>query len=101
MRITIVALILPFFLCAQQKLTLEDIWLKYAFYPKSATSFNVMRDGKNYADVEGLNDGVSALTKYDLKTGKKVSELVNGNDVRFEGRPIELNTYEFSPKEDK
>ncbi|MCW3076542.1 MAG: dipeptidyl aminopeptidase/acylaminoacyl peptidase [Bacteroidetes bacterium] len=93
-------LILPAFIFAQEKLTLEDIWVKYSFYPKTAQGFNVMNDGLHYVDVT-TDDKSSTLTKFELKTGKKIKELVKSADLTFNGKALDINTYQFSPNEDK
>lgn len=91
-------LIFPALIYAQEKITLEDIWIKYAFYPKSAQGFNVMNDGTHYADVSSA-DG--SLIQFDLLSGSKTKELVKGADLLFNGKPLNINTYQFSPNEDK
>jgi len=94
--------ILPLFLSAQQKLSLEEIWGKYAFMPKSAKGFNVLKDGKTYVDISSSKtDGVVTLETYDLRSGKVLKEIVNGNDVKYEGKLFDLQGYELSPNEDK
>jgi dipeptidyl-peptidase-4 len=85
---------------AQKKLSLEDIWQKYAFMPKSAQDFNVMNDGVHYTDLDE-KDGKRIIAKYQMSTGKKVAELVNLKDIKYKARQIELSNYEFSPNEDK
>jgi hypothetical protein len=40
-KLIFLAVTLPFVLCAQQKITLEDLWVKYAFFPKFAEGFNL------------------------------------------------------------
>ncbi|MBS1651846.1 MAG: S9 family peptidase [Bacteroidetes bacterium] len=99
-KITAAFLILVFFTTAQQKITLNDIWVKYAFYPKSAAGFNVLSDGLNYVDVEEQN-GQSTLCKYELKTQKKIGSIVNANDIVFKEKKIDISTYQFSPDEKK
>lgn len=94
-------LVIPAFIFAQQKITLEDIWSKGAFYPKSTQGFNVMKDGLTYSDIETSAEGVALLSKFELKTGKKIKELVNANDVKISGKFLDIHTYEFSPNEDK
>jgi dipeptidyl-peptidase 4 len=100
-KIIYLFIILPILFFAQQKITLEDIWSNYSFSPKSAQGFNVMKNGMNYADIAPASDGVLSLSVFELKTGKKIKELVNGNDIKFENRFLDLNTYQFSPNEDK
>jgi dipeptidyl-peptidase-4 len=100
-KVIFLVLILPSFIFCQQKITLEDIWVKYAFFPKSAQGFNVLKDGLNYVDIENATDGVATLYKYELKTQKKITQLVSANEVMFNNKFIDLKTYEFSPNEDK
>jgi dipeptidyl-peptidase 4 len=94
-------LLLPVLIVAQQKITLEDIWSKGTFAAKNATGFNVMKDGQTYAQVDVSADGVSSLVQYDLRSQKKIKELVNGNDLKIENRFLDLSSYQFSPAEDK
>jgi dipeptidyl-peptidase-4 len=93
-------LFIPTFFLAQQKITLEDIWVKYAFYPKAVNGFNVMNDGLHYVDIEKL-EGQNVLSQFEVKTGKKIKELVKAEDIKFNNKTLDLSTYEFSPNEDK
>jgi dipeptidyl-peptidase-4 len=99
-KFILVLLILPFTFFSQQKLTLEDIWAKGIFSAKYAQGFNVMNDGVNYVDIESYGSQTN-LSQFDLKTGKKIKELVKGEDVKFNNKPLNLYTYQFSPNEDK
>ncbi len=85
---------------SQNKITLQDIWVNYTFYPKSAAGFNVLNDGLNYVDVETVA-GVNTLCQYELKSGKKIKELVNGNDLKLGSKFLDLTSYEFSPTQTK
>ncbi len=99
-KFILVLFILPLTFFSQQKLTLEDIWAKGIFYAKYAQGFNVMNDGVNYVDIESYGSQTN-LSQFDLKTGKKIKELVKGEDVKFNNKPLNLYTYQFSPNEDK
>lgn len=96
-----ILLLLPSFFFAQQKLSLEEILVKNTFASKSAQGFNVMKDGLNYVVIEPGNGKSVSLYKYELKSQTKTGLLVNGDDVQFEGRTLDLKTYKFSPNEDK
>jgi dipeptidyl-peptidase 4 len=85
---------------AQQKITLEDIWIKYTFMPSSPASFNVLNDGLHYVDIETI-EGRKVLSKFELKSGKKITEIVKEEDIKFKEKSLDLNTYQFSPNEDK
>lgn len=99
-KLLILILLVPTLFLAQQKITLEDIWVKYAFYPKSAEGFNVMNDGLHYVDIEQIA-GQNVLCQYEIKSGKKIKELVNASDIKFNNKNLDLTTYQFSPNEDK
>ncbi|MDI9341919.1 MAG: S9 family peptidase [Sediminibacterium sp.] len=85
---------------AQQKITLEDLWVKYAFYPKAAGGFNALNDGLYYTDIEEVEKD-KVLCKYELKSGKKTGDVVRQSQIRFENKELNLTTYAFSPNEDK
>jgi dipeptidyl-peptidase-4 len=99
-KIILIMLFCPILIIGQQKITLEDIWVKYSFYPKSAEGFNVMNDGLSYVDIEE-SGGKKVLCKYEMKTGKKTGEIVAQDDIKFNDKKIDLGTYQFSPNEDK
>lgn len=95
-------LILPLLINAQQKLTLDEIWGKYAFMPKTAKGFNVLKDGKTYVDLgSSKENGEMTLETFDLRSGKQLKEIVNAEFLKFENRILDLNSYELSPNEDK
>lgn len=94
-------LVIPISIFSQTKFTLEDVWSKGTFSLNSPQGFNVMNDGVSYADIQNASDGVVSLCKYNLKTGKKIKELVNGNNLKFDGKFLNIKTYQFSPNEDK
>lgn len=100
-RLTFLFLIVPVLIFAQQKITLEDIWVKYAFYPKSAQGFNVLKDGLTYADIDQGPDGAETLYKYEIKSQKKLGLMVSGIDLKFGEKMLDIKSYEFSPNEDK
>ncbi|MGZ3930480.1 MAG: S9 family peptidase, partial [Bacteroidia bacterium] len=87
-------------LSAQSKVTLEDLWVKYTYMPASTGGYNAMNDGMHYTDLE-QNGNLQDLVKFDLKSDKKVEVLVKGEDVKFNGKAISLEGYEFSPDESK
>jgi len=87
-------------LFSQQKLSLQEIWGSGKFYAKQAESFNVLNDGLHYADIEEVESKL-VLSQFELKSGKKIKELVKSEDITFNNKPLNLYTYEFSPNEDK
>lgn len=98
--LVIVVLLLSVSFKGQQRISLEDIWVKHAFAPKSAQGFNTMKDGTHYTDISE-NDGYNVISKFEIKNNKKLGDLVNSKDVKFNARSIEISNYQFSPNEDK
>ncbi len=99
-KLAFLLLLIPVLSFSQKKLTLEDIWASGKFYAKHAAGFNVMNDGVNYVDIVNTN-GQLVLSQFDLKTGNKIKDLVNAADIKFNGKQLDLATYQFSPNEDK
>lgn len=85
---------------SQKQMTLDDIWIQYAFMPKSAGGFNAMKDGVHYTDLEQEGKHQN-IVKYELKSGKKVTVLLKGGDVKKDGKLIDISNYVFSPDETK
>jgi dipeptidyl-peptidase 4 len=85
---------------AQKSITIDDLWSKYAFMPKSAAGFNAMKDGQYYTDLEADGD-FNNIVKYELKSGKKNALLVKGSDVKVGDKTIDISNYSFSPDESK
>lgn len=100
-KLLAVFLLTVFLAPAQQTLTLDEIWGKYAFSAKFAQGFNVLNNGTSYVEVKEAADGVSTLMEFELQTGNKMKDLVNGNDVKFKNRLLSISNYQFSPDEDK
>jgi len=100
MKKLVFLLLIPVLSFSQKKITLEDIWVNGKFSAKHAAGFNVMNDGVNYVDIVNTN-GQLILSQFDLKTGNKVKDLVSAADIKFNGKQLNLATYQFSPNEDK
>ncbi len=99
-KFIILLLVTPTLFFSQSKINLEDIWAKGAFFSKSSQGFNVLNDGLSYSDIVDENGSIS-IASFDLKTGKKTKVLVNAADVTYNGKSLKLETYEWSPNEDK
>ncbi|WP_038029004.1 S9 family peptidase [Thermonema rossianum] len=82
----------------RQKVSVEDVWRYYRFYPKSIGSINWMKDGKYYT---ALVDG--KILQYDITTGQVVKTLAGDQPLVPEGesRAIEIEDYELNATEDK
>ena len=99
-KLAFVLLLIPVLNFSQKKITLEDIWVNGKFSARHAAGFNVLNDGVNYVDIVNSN-GQLILSQFDLKTGNKVKDLVSAADIKFNGKQLNLATYQFSPNEDK
>jgi dipeptidyl-peptidase-4 len=100
-KLVVLILFASHFVYSQNKITLEEIWGKYSFYPKTAKGFNVLKDGKTYVDIDNTKEGIPVIGKFDLKTGNRIGDMILASDLKIEGREIDINTYELSPNEDK
>ncbi len=98
--VLIIVINLCFNAIGQSKITLEDLWVKYTFRSAATDGYNAMLDGMHFTDLEKAGD-LQDLVKYDIKSDKKVSVLVKGDDVKFNGKVIDLSGYQFSPDESK
>ena len=83
-------------LTAQKDITVEDIWQKYTFYPKSVPGFNFLKDGQHYTKLE---KGV--IKKYDFKTGAFIEDIFNASLASAEGFSGQLDEYIFNADESK
>jgi len=85
-------------LAQTKNIALEDIWLKYKFYPKTISGFNSMNDGEYYTIIDQGN-----LDQYSYRTGKLVKTLIDAGDLILKGssKPIRYSSYQFSDDETK
>ncbi|MBJ6117493.1 S9 family peptidase [Pontibacter sp. BT310] len=91
---------------AQQKkdITLEDIYRKGTFRAQSVYGVNWMKDGQYYSStVADEKNKVADIVKYDVTTGKPVSTIIEGENLKPEGSntPIQFDNYTFSSDEQK
>ena len=79
----------------QSSITLEEIWTDYKYFAKRVPGFNFMNDGKHYTRLEE-----NTIKKYDLTTGKFVSDILDGNELKdkagFNGK---IDSYTFNDNE--
>ncbi len=91
---------------AQQKkqITLEDVYKKGTFRAESVYGVNWMKDGQYYSSqVRDDQHKVFDIVKYDVTTGKPVSTIIEGENLKPAGAtaPIEYDDYTFSSDEQK
>jgi len=79
------------------KISVEDIWEKYEFVPRSVPGFNFLNDGKHYTRLEE-----NKIKQYDLTTGKFTKDIFDASSVsensEFNGK---MDDYTFSKDESK
>lgn len=93
-------LCLPTFAQNSKTINLEDIWQKYVFYPESPDEIKSMNNGTYYTLLENQ----TVINKYEYKSGKKVSTLLNINALNTAGGVKTVKSvedYEFSANEEK
>ena len=56
---------------AQKQITVEDIWKKYLFYPKSVPGFASMPNSDYYSVISK-----TAITKHSFETGDAVGDIL-------------------------
>ncbi|OYT12197.1 MAG: S9 family peptidase [Bacteroidetes bacterium 4572_112] len=81
-----------------KKISLEDIWTYYKFYPRTVKSFNSMNDGNFYTILIKGN-----IKKYAFKNGKLVTTILSADNLTAlnGGKKFAYSNYEFSADESK
>lgn len=93
----VVALVIPYFTAAQkEKITVEDIWAKYAFFQKRIPGFKFLNDGKHYSRLEAGN-----IVKYDITTGESVGNILDTNMLSAANFNSSFSSYAFNHDESK
>lgn len=80
----------------KQKITIDDIWRNYTFYPKTVNGLNPMADGLHYTAI--LAD--TAIIKYKYSTGQPVQTLLTLTEINNQNIN-EFYDYSFSNDETK
>jgi hypothetical protein len=65
----------------QSKLTIEDIWSKYAFAGNSVEGFSSMKDGEHFSAIEEDGTGNQNYLIYSYSTGKVTDTIVRGKEL--------------------
>ncbi len=76
-----------------KNITLEEIWLKYKFYPKSVRGIKSLNNGEQYTKIEN-----NAIVVYDYEKGDSITTLVDGNMLIPDGEEdaIKIRSFEMS-----
>ncbi|MFI5134521.1 MAG: S9 family peptidase [Chitinophagales bacterium] len=88
---------------SQNKITLEDIFLKGTFSEKSAAGFTPLKDGQHYVQEQPDEKGNTNYFVYDFKTGNVTDTLVKGATLIPPGShsPIVPENFSLSSDESK
>lgn len=88
-------------LLAQEKITVETIWKKYAFFGRSVEGFTAMKDGIHFTKFSD-DGGQAAISKYKIADYKGSGEvLVRLSDLQVDGTQLEIDDYSFNADETK
>ncbi|MFW6327100.1 MAG: S9 family peptidase [Bacteroidota bacterium] len=79
---------------SQEKITLEDLYIKYRFHPSSVYGIRSMADGENYTL---LADRI-AIEKYSYLTGEKTADILTQERLHEAGINS-ISGYEFNSDE--
>jgi dipeptidyl-peptidase-4 len=77
----------------KKKVTLDEIWHQYKFYPKTVRGIHSLDNGKEFARIKN-----GSLVVYDYKTGDSVGVLLQKEKLVPEGDslPVVLSSYKIS-----
>lgn len=93
----IISLILSSNLISQKQITLEDIWVKGTYSPKSIPGFRFLNDGIHYSRLEK-----NIIKKYNISNGEFVSDIFDGNAYKDkDGFGGKISDYAFNETENK
>ena len=82
-------------LTAQKDITLEDIWQRFTFFPRSVPGFNFQNDGSHYTRLEQ-----NRINQYDLVSGKRTETIFDPASVSgVDGFNGIVDDYTFSDDE--
>lgn len=78
---------------AQKAITLEDIWRKYTFSPRSVPGFTFQNDGRHYTKLDR-----NRIVQYDLTTGASTATILDPGTL---SNNVQIEEYQFSTDESK
>lgn len=78
---------------AQKAITLEDIWKKYTFSPRSVPGFTFQNDGRHYTKLDR-----NKIVQFDLTTGAPTATIL---DPATLSNNVQIEEYQFSADESK
>ena len=86
---------------SENQLTVEKIWKEYAFFANRIDGFRSMNDGEHYSRfVQDFNQ--KSIVQYSFEDMDLPGDtILKGKDLKFNGKPIEVDGYEFNDDETK
>ena len=78
---------------SQERISLENIWLYYRYYPTYVSEFKWMNDDQYYTILEEDR----AISRFSIENEQKVDEILNLSELNLGGNTVE--SYEFSADE--
>jgi dipeptidyl-peptidase 4 len=85
----------------KKDITLEDIWQKGTFRPEYFEGFNWMKDDRYFTRLDFTDGDIPDLVKYDVINAAPVETIFKGSELNYNGSPIAIEEYYFSPDEKK
>lgn len=82
---------------SQNKLTLEDIWITYKYFPHAIDDIQSSNDGKTYT-ILTLR---SKIERYGYNKGKFIETVFSLSDIKGKDTPQSIYRYDFSKDETK
>lgn len=83
---------------AQKKITLDDIWKNYTFFPDGVYGVSWMKDGAYYSSLKKKEN---QIVRNSIKTGEQVNVIVDGNELSVNGSKVDIDGYSFNNDESK
>ena len=84
----------------KQSLTLESIFASDEFRSKSLRNIQWDSDGSNFTLAkQNPNNGLLDIHEYDIATGNS-RLLIAGSDIKYEGKPVRMSRYAWTPDRD-
>ncbi len=84
-----------------KQLSLDDIWNSSKFKPNFPNSFRGLSDGTTYCLSERKGTFNSIVSKYDIATGKLISELFQTEQIKIGEIPIIMQDFVLNHNETK
>lgn len=100
-KLFVIALFLVNVIFAQKnkEITLEDLWVNYAFYPETAEEIVSLNDGENYL----IQTDEYTIDKFEYKSGKQGLPMVTKEMLIPSGseKAIKISSFQLSDNETK